>query len=99
MDKAWLIEQLAAQLRQSAEVARRAGEAAREEARSGATPAERREDGRVMQEQSSLARGQLTRAHRALEDLTIVEQFRPVPIPTGGPVGVGAIVEIEDGAE
>jgi transcription elongation GreA/GreB family factor len=99
MNKIWLVEQLAAHLRRSAEVAKKAGEDARAEARDGATAAEKREDARVAQENGSLAKGQLLRAHRALDDVAAVEQFKPPVLPKAGPVALGAVVEVEDGGE
>ena len=50
MDKRFLIEQLSDKLRESATVARKAGQAAADEARDGATAAEKRENARVAQE-------------------------------------------------
>ena len=47
MDKQLLVEQLTNHLRASAQVARKAGQAAEEEARDGATAAEKRENARV----------------------------------------------------
>jgi len=47
LDKRFLIDQLAARLRQSDEVARRAGAEAREAARSLQTESEKKEDGRA----------------------------------------------------
>jgi transcription elongation GreA/GreB family factor len=99
MDKRFLVEQLAGRLRESASVARRAGESAAEEARDGATPAEKREDARVALEQGSLARGQAERARRAAAELSALEIFRPARLPPGGPVALGAVVEVEDEAQ
>ena len=99
MDKRFLVEQLAGRLRESASVARRAGESAAEEAREGATPAEKREDARVALEQGSLARGQAERARRAAAELSALEIFRPARLPPGGPVALGAVVEVEDEAQ
>jgi transcription elongation GreA/GreB family factor len=99
MDKRFLVDQLASRLRESAEVARRAGQAAAEEAREGATPAEKREDARVALEQGNLARGQAARAQRATAELSALVFFRPGPQPSGGPVSLGAVVEVEDGAQ
>jgi transcription elongation GreA/GreB family factor len=99
MDKQFLMSQLAERLRASAEVARRAGEAAAEEARSGATPAEKREDARVAIEYASLARGQAQRAERARADAATLEAFHPQPFAPDAPIGLGAIVEIEDEAQ
>lgn len=99
MDKKFLLEQLATHLRESASVARKAGQAAAEEARDGATAAEKRENARVAQEYSSLARGQIERASRTAAELSTLETFRPPRIPRGGPVALGAIVEVEDGEQ
>lgn len=96
MDKGFLVEQLAARLRDTAALARKAGQAAAEEAREGATPAEKREDARVALEFSSLARGQSARASRAMAEAASIEAFRPQAIVGGGPITLGAIVEVED---
>jgi transcription elongation GreA/GreB family factor len=99
VDKGFLIEQLAAQLRETARTARVAMAAANTEAREGATAAERREDSRVAQENSGLARGHRTRLERANAELAMLEKFRPGPFPQNARVGLGAVVEIEDGGE
>ncbi len=99
MDKAYLVEQLAAQLRETARTARTAMVAANTEAREGATPAERREDSRVAQENSGLARGHRARLDRANAELAELERFRPQSFGLHAAVAVGAIVEVEDGAE
>jgi transcription elongation GreA/GreB family factor len=96
MDKKFLIEQLTEKLRASAQVARKAGQAAAEEARDGATAAEKRENARVVQEYTGLARGQSARASRALAEIATLETFRPAPLPKGARIAIGAIVEIED---
>src|SRR3954464_4569906 len=62
MDKRFLIDQLSDKLRESATVARKAGQAAADEARDGATAAEKRENARVAQENAGLARGRDARA-------------------------------------
>ena len=80
MDKQFLVEQLASRLRESVQVARKAGEAAAEEARAGATPAEKREDARVAMDYAGLARGQKDRAARTAAELTLLESFRPRPL-------------------
>ena len=95
IDKSFLVDQLVTQLRESAAVARKAGQAAEEEARSGATPAEKRENARVAMEFAGLARGQKERAGRAAAELSTLETFRPRQLPAGGPIAVGAIVEVE----
>lgn len=99
MDKGFLIEQLAQHLRETQRTARVAMEAANTEAREGATPAERREDSRVAQESSGLARGHRARLERVTSELAMLDRFRPPRFSSKSPVGVGAIVEVEDGAE
>ncbi|MCC6765391.1 MAG: GreA/GreB family elongation factor [Deltaproteobacteria bacterium] len=73
--------------------------AAATEAREGATPAERREDSRVMQENAGLARGYRARLERATGELDVLERFRPPRFSAKASVALGAIVEVEDGAE
>jgi transcription elongation GreA/GreB family factor len=96
MDKRFLVEQLAEKLRESATVARRAGQAAADVARDGATPAEKREDARVALEFSGLARGQSERAARVAAELHTLDTFRPKAMAPTAPITVGAIVEVED---
>lgn len=98
MDKRFLVEQLAERLRESATVARRAGQAAAEIAREGATPAEKREDARVALEFSSLAKGQSERAARVAAELRQLDVFHPPTLAPNAPITVGAIVEVEDEA-
>ncbi len=96
MDKQFLVEQLTSRLRESAAVARKAGQAAEEEARDGATASEKRENARVQMEYSGLARGQKDRANRTVVELATLETFRPpARLPARGPVSLGAIVEVE----
>ncbi len=99
MDKQFLVEQLAERLRESATVARRAGQAAAEVAREGATPAEKREDARVALEFSGLAKGQTARAARVAAELSTLEIFRPAKLAPRGPIALGAVVEVEDEAQ
>jgi len=96
MDKRFLVEQLSDKLRESATVARKAGQAAADEARDGATAAEKRENARVAQEYAGLARGQAARASRAQAEISTLESFRPGPLPRGARIELGAIVEVED---
>ena len=98
MDKQFLVAQLVQKLRDSVHVARKAGEAAAEEARAGATPAEKREDGRAAMEYAGLARGQKQRADRAAADVSLLETFRPRPLASRAPISLGAVVEVEDGS-
>ncbi len=95
MDKKFLVEQLAERLRETAEVARKAGQAAAVEARDGATPAEKREDARVALEQGSLARGQIERAARVAAELTTLDVFHPQRLPPAAAIQLGAVVEVE----
>jgi len=99
MDKRFLIEQLAEQLRASASVARKAGLAAEEEARDGATAAEKRENARVSQENGGLARGQAQRAQKVMAEMAVLETFRPAPLAKGAAIRLGAVVEVEDEEE
>ncbi len=96
MDKRLLVEQLARRLSQSVRVAEQASDAAAEEARDGATPAERREDSRSALEFSRLARAQARRAAQARSDLDSLAGWEPSPLPDGASIGLGALVEVED---
>ncbi len=96
MDKRALIQQLSDRLRATAKMARRASQDAAQEAREGATPAERREDARVALENAGLARGQERRALQAAQDLAALERFRPGDFAPTAAIGPGAIVEVED---
>jgi transcription elongation GreA/GreB family factor len=105
-DKRFWIEQLAARLRQSDEVARRAGEDAREAARSLQTESEKKEDGRAAIEFGSLATGQTARARKVQEELRQLAAFWNRGVETfapTSPVDLGAIVDVavegERGAE
>jgi transcription elongation GreA/GreB family factor len=98
MDKQFLVEQLADRLRESVAVARQAERAAADEARDGATASEKRENARVSQEYSSLARGQGQRADKAIAELAALANFKPARLPAKGPIALGAIVEVEDEA-
>jgi transcription elongation GreA/GreB family factor len=99
MNKRLMVEQLAARIRESAQVALRERAAAAAEARDGAGPDEKRVDARVALEYSNLARAQGLRAGAALEDLAVLESFNPAPLGPKAPVSMGAIVEVEDGEE
>ncbi len=94
-----MVEQLAARIRETAQIAMRERAAAATEAREGASPDEKRADGRVALEFSNLARAQGRRADHALDDLALLDGFRPPPLPARAPVAMGAIVEVEDGEE
>jgi transcription elongation GreA/GreB family factor len=96
MNKGFLVQQLCDRLRLTACAARRAAEDATQEAREGATPAERREDARVALENAGLARGQEQRAEQARQSLAALERFKPGSWPAGARIGLGAVVEVED---
>ncbi|HEY3359419.1 MAG TPA: GreA/GreB family elongation factor [Polyangia bacterium] len=96
MQKQNLVDQLVSKLRSSACIAAQASAAAAEIAREGATPQEKREDARVALEFGSLARGQGHRLEKARAELAVLETFRPAPLPAGGRIAIGAVVEIED---
>ena len=96
MDKQFMVDQLAARIRDSLDVALREQEAAAIEARDGASPSEKRDDARVALEYSNLARAQGRRALAAREELASIESFRPGK--SGSRVRLGDIVEIEDGS-
>jgi transcription elongation GreA/GreB family factor len=99
MDKSFLVDQLANQLRDTARTARMAMEAAVIEARDGATAAEKREDARVSLEQSGLARGHKARLERVTADLAALEKLRLPRLAPRARIEVGAVVEVEDGSE
>jgi transcription elongation GreA/GreB family factor len=97
LDKRFLIEQLASHLRKSDEVARRAGEEAREAARSLQTEAEKKEDGRAAIEYGSLATGQAARARKVQEELQQLAAFWNRGLPpfsSQSAVALGAIVDV-----
>jgi len=96
MDKGFLIAQLRERLDDAAKVASHASEAAALEVREGATPAERREDGRTALEYGGLARGLAGRAAAARGAADALATFRPAPLKATAPISVGAIVEVED---
>ena len=98
MDKQALVAQLVEKLRSALLIAERARDDAAEEAREGATPAEKRDDARVAIEQSGIARAQARRAVQLHGELKALETFDPQPLSSGAPVGLGALVEVEQEA-
>jgi len=96
MDKRFLVSQLIERLRASASAALSSSESAATEARDGATPAEKREDARTALEFGSLARAQSRRAQRTIGEIDALATFQPGPWRAGTPIGIGAIVEVED---
>src|SRR5688572_5245871 len=99
MDKHYLVQQLLHRIQAAANNAHREAEAAAIEARDGASPAEKRLDARVAIEYASLARAQAKREGRAREELAKLEAFRPSAMSARGPIGLGAVVEVEDDGE
>jgi transcription elongation GreA/GreB family factor len=97
MDKKFLVEQLAERLREASQVARKASQAAADQAREGATPAEKREDARTALEFGALAKGQKERADRMAAELGTLAIFNPKKLSAQTPIALGAIVEVEDG--
>ena len=85
MDKTFLVEQLAQKLRATADVTKQASAEARLEARTGAARA------------VNLARGQAARDAAMRDALDALALFRPRPLGRGERIGLGAIVEVEDG--
>jgi transcription elongation GreA/GreB family factor len=96
MNKAWLCEQLRTEIARSAQVAGTAARDAAEEARHGASASEKRENARVHQEYSNLARAQHGRAEQAQQELKALEAFAAPPYGSRQPIGLGALVEVED---
>ena len=96
MDKQSLLAQMNENLRESARLARNASEDAEHEARTGATPCEKRNDARVAIEYSQMAKAQARRARDARESLATLERFEPKPLGPRDRITIGAVVEIED---
>lgn len=96
MDKQLLVDQLVARLRETIATAEREMAAAADAAQNGEEAKARREDTRMAIEYSALARGQQRRAEQARIALSELESFHPRPIPRGGRVQLGAIIEVED---
>jgi transcription elongation GreA/GreB family factor len=86
MDKRFLLEQLGARLRTAVQTAHRASTDAREDARSGAARA------------VNLALGHGQRSVASREALDALDAFQARPLRRGEAIGLGAVVEIEDGA-
>ncbi len=99
MDKRFMVDQLSARIRETVEVARREGAAAAVEAREGASPDEKRADGRVALENANLARAQNKRAERAQDELLALDGFVPQKLAGSAKVALGAVIEVEDGNE
>jgi transcription elongation GreA/GreB family factor len=84
MDKTVLLEQLGAKLRAAVQQAHRASEEAKTDARSGAARA------------VNLAQGHMQRSVTASAALDALDAFRVRPLKKGEPIGLGAVVEVED---
>lgn len=85
MDKRFLSEQLATRLRGIWEQARRAAEDARLDAKTGAPRA------------VNLAAATRTRLEAAEAAWSAAADFKPAPLAKGQRIGLGALVEVEDG--
>ncbi len=96
MDKQQLVDQLVKQLEASARAALSARDAAAAEAKDGATPDEKREDARAAHQMQSFGRASQGRAQKAMADVDALARFRPGKLDGKAPIGLGAIVEIED---
>lgn len=83
MDKAFLVEQLGARMREAVQSAHRAASEARADSKSGAARA------------VNLARGQTQRELSARAALEALELFRPRPVGARGAIGLGSVVELE----
>jgi transcription elongation GreA/GreB family factor len=97
LDKNELLTQLAERLRQSDRLAHRAEAEAREAARSLATEAEKKEDGRAALEFGSLATGQAARARRVQEELKALADFQEAGLPRASrraPIALGSIIDV-----
>lgn len=97
LDKRFLIEQLAARLKESEETARRAADDAREAARSMQTESEKKEDGRAVLEYGNMATAQGARSLKTQAELAALATFfnRGVPqFSQQSPVALGAIVDV-----
>ena len=85
MDKAYLLEQLAEKLHGVEAKALAFAVEAREEARTGAPRA------------VNLAAATRARLEAAQQVVLALEAFQPADVPKGGRIGLGAVVELEDG--
>lgn len=85
MDKTFLVEQLGAKVREAVQQTHRTAKDAREDARSNAARA------------VNIANGQIKRHEAAREALELLDGFRVKPLGRGEPIGLGAVVEVEDG--
>jgi transcription elongation GreA/GreB family factor len=86
MDKAFLVEQLTDKLKAAAESSIRFAATSQDDARSGA--------GRAV----NLARATRSRMESAQLDVEMLAGFQPQRLRRGEPIGLGALVEIEDGS-
>ncbi|MFL5320115.1 MAG: GreA/GreB family elongation factor [Myxococcaceae bacterium] len=85
MDKSFLLQQLGEKLRSAVQLTHRASEDARTDAKTGAARA------------VNLAQGQTMRSVHAREALDALDSFHVRPMKKGEPIGLGAVVEVEDG--
>ncbi len=96
VDKGFLVAQLVSRMRESVRVSEREMVAAADAAVHGEEAQAKREDSRAMLEYSALARGQSKRLEAGRQMLAALDVFRAEPVPDGGRIGLGALVEVED---
>lgn len=96
MDKGFLVAQLVSRLRESVRVSEREMHAAADAAAHGEDAQAKREDSRTMLEYSAVARGHSRRFEAGRQLLDALDAFRADPVPEGGRIGLGALVEVED---
>jgi transcription elongation GreA/GreB family factor len=84
MDKTILVQQLGARIREAVQQTHRSMSEAKEDARSGASRA------------VNMAKAQGLRSTAAREALDALDSFRVRPLQKGEPIGLGAVVEVED---
>lgn len=97
LDKRYLIAQLRQKIAESAKLAHSASAAAAQQAQTGATAREQRQDSRVAMENTRMAHAQAVRAQKAEAELAALDRFDPLTEAVSGKrVGLGSLVEIED---
>ena len=98
MNKRTVIRKITAQLVRELEVYFRAAQFSRAEATHESNKAENKYDTRGL-EASYLARGQSRQAAEIEEAIAEFERLDPRPLADGAAIGVGALVELEQGGE
>jgi transcription elongation GreA/GreB family factor len=96
MDKAELLAQVIDHLHHALDVARRTAGEARDGAATIASDQEKKADARVGLEMGALATGHERRARQLQQDLDALAQVHLRAFSKKEPVGLGAVVEVED---